>query len=132
MMLPKTGIDGCNIIPMTPNRDTRGSLCEIYRQSWPHAFPIVQWNVCTSHAGVVRGAHVHVAYDEFYTLPRGRVLLGLADIRRGSPTYRKSAQLEWRAEDGFAVVIPTGVAHVMLSEDDSILVLGLSEYWNAQ
>jgi dTDP-4-dehydrorhamnose 3,5-epimerase len=60
------------------------------------------------------------------------VLLGLADIRRESPTYRKSVQFEWAAQDGFAVVIPRGVAHVVLFEEDSILALGLSDYWNPE
>jgi len=81
---------------------------------------------------VVRGAHVHVDYDEYYALARGRVLLGLADIRRSSPTYRKSIQVPWSAEDAFAVVIPRGVAHVVLFEEDSVLVFGLSGYWQAK
>jgi len=132
MMLPQTGIDGCNTVPVTANRDARGCLFEIYRQSWPQAFPTVQWNVCASNAGVVRGAHVHVDYDEFYTLPRGRILLGLADIRPASRTYRKSVQLKWAAEDGFAVVVPVGVAHVILFQEESVLVFGLNGYWNAE
>ena len=82
--------------------------------------------------GVVRGAHVHVDYHEFYTLPRGRVLLGLSDIRRASPTYRTSVQIEWADKDGFAVAIPPGVAHVVLFEEDSVLAFGLSDYWKAE
>ena len=132
MSLLKTGIDGCETVPISTNRDMRGCLYEVYRQSWPNAFPTVQWNVCASNAGVVRGAHVHIDYDEFYTLPRGRVLLGLADIRRASPTYRKSVQFEWAAKDGFAVVVPRGVAHVVLFEEDSVLAFGLSDYWKAE
>ena len=131
MMLPKTGIFGCDTVAVSANRDGRGCLYEIYRQSWPNAFPTVQWNACASNAGVVRGAHVHVDYHEFYTLPHGRVLLGLADIRRASPTYRKSVQLEWAARDGFAVVVPVGVAHVILFEEDLLLAFGLSGYWDA-
>jgi dTDP-4-dehydrorhamnose 3,5-epimerase len=132
MNLPKTGIVGCDTVAVSANRDSRGCLYEIYRQSWPNAFPTVQWNACASNAGVVRGAHVHVDYHEFYTLPRGRVLLGLADIRRASPTYRKSVQFEWASQDGFAVVVPVGVAHVVLFEEDSVLAFGLSGYWSAE
>ncbi len=128
----KTGIPGCDIVPVSANRDERGCLYEIYRQSWPKAFPTVQWNACASDAGVVRGAHVHVDYDEFYTLPRGRVVLGLADIRRASPTYGRSVQLEWAAHDGFAVVVPRGVAHVVLFVEDSVLAFGLSDYWKPE
>jgi dTDP-4-dehydrorhamnose 3,5-epimerase len=132
MRLPETNIAGCDVVPVSANRDQRGCLFEIYRQSWPNAFPTVQWNACASNAGVVRGAHVHVDYHEFYTLPRGRVLVGLADIRRTSPTYRKSAQFEWSAQDGFAIVVPIGVAHVIVFEEDSVLAFGLSGYWNAE
>jgi dTDP-4-dehydrorhamnose 3,5-epimerase len=130
--LPQTGISGCEIVPVSANRDQRGCLYEIYRQSWPNAFPTVQWNACASTSGVVRGAHVHVDYHEFYTLPRGRVMIGLADIRRTSPTFRQSAQFGWTDRDGFAIVVPRGVAHVVLFEEDSVLAFGLSSYWSAQ
>lgn len=131
-MPEKTGITGCEIIQIRTNRDGRGCLYEIFRQSWPGAFPAVQWNACASNAGVVRGAHVHVDYHEFYTLPRGRVVIGLADIRRTSPTFGKSVQFEWSDRDGRAVVVPWGVAHVVLFEEDSVLAFGLSDYWRAE
>lgn len=126
-----TGLLGCHIVPITANRDERGCLYEVFRQSWPGAFPTLQWNACTSSAGVARGAHVHTDYDEFYTLPSGHVLLGLCDIRRASPTYRRSVQIEWAAADAFAVVVPRGVAHAVLFKADSVLLLGLSELWTA-
>src|SRR5437588_1277308 len=128
----KTGIMNCDIVPVSANRDGRGCLYEIYRESWPNAFPAVQWNACASNAGVVRGAHVHIDYHEFYTLPRGRVLVGLADIRRTSPTYRHSVQFEWADDDGCAIVVPRGVAHVILFEEDSVLAFGLSDYWRPE
>lgn len=126
------GIVGCETVAVTANRDDRGCLFEIYRQSWPHAFPTVQWNACASKAGVIRGVHVHADYHEFYTLPRGRVLIGLADIRRSSPTFGKSIQFEWADRDGFAVVVPIGVAHVVQFLEDSVLAFGLSGYWKAE
>ena len=129
MALPSTGIQDCTIVPISANRDERGCLFEVYRQSWSGLFPTVQWNVCSSSAGVVRGAHAHVNYSEFYTLPLGRVVLGLADIRRDSPTFGQSIQLNWSAQDGFAVIVPVGVAHVVLFEEDSLLAFGLSGYW---
>src|SRR5947208_2504642 len=132
MMLRDPDIFGCYTVPVSANRDERGCLYEIYRQSWPGAFQTVQWNACASKAGVVRGAHVHVDFDEFYTLPHGRVLLGLSDVRRTSPTFRKSSQFGWSATDSFAVVVPSGVAHVLFFEEDSVLAFGLSGYWVAE
>jgi dTDP-4-dehydrorhamnose 3,5-epimerase len=127
-----TGIVECEIVPVSANRDARGCLYEIYRETWPSAFRTVQWNACASNAGVVRGAHVHVDYHEFYTLPRGRVIIGLADIRRASPTYRRSVQFEWADRDGCAVIVPRGVAHVVRFEEDSVLAFGLSDFWKAE
>ena len=129
MVPQRINIAGCEIVPICANRDNRGCLYEVYRRSWPNAFPTVQWNVCASKAGVVRGVHVHVDYHEFYTLPQGRVLIGLSDIRRDSPTFGTSTQFEWVDHDGVAIVVPIGVAHVILFEADSVLVFGLSDYW---
>ncbi len=126
------GIKGCANVPVSANRDHRGCLYEIYRQSWQGAFPTVQWNACVSGAGIVRGVHVHVDYDEFYTLPQGRVQLGLIDIRRGSKTFKKSVQFEWSDNEGVAVIVPRGVAHVVYFIEASILAFGLSDYWKPE
>ena len=110
-------IDGCAVVPAKPNPDARGCLYEIYRAEWPGAFPTVQWNACVSNAGVVRGVHVHVDYEEYYTLLAGRGILGLHDIRRDAPTFGRSITIDWRADDRCAVAIPHGVAHVLIVHD---------------
>jgi dTDP-4-dehydrorhamnose 3,5-epimerase len=125
-------IEGCAPVPVQPNADARGCLFEVFRENWPGAFRTVQWNVCSSRAGVMRGVHVHVDYDEFYTLPQGRVFLALRDARRESPTFGASAAFEWTAADGFAVPVPAGVAHAVFFLEDSVLAFGLSGYWKAE
>ena len=132
MFTDTIAIDGCKKVPVQANADQRGCLFEIFRESWDGAFHAVQWNACASSAGVTRGVHVHADYAEFYTLPRGRVILGLADIRRTSPTFGKSVQFEWNDSDGFAVLVPIGVAHVVHFIEDSVLAFGLSDYWRAE
>src|SRR5882724_2965446 len=109
--LRESAIAGCEIVPVSANRDERGCLYEIFRETWPAAFRAVQWNACASDRGVVRGAHVHVDYHEFYTLPRGEVVIGLFDIRRASPTFGSSVQCLWSDRDAVAFVVPPGVAH---------------------
>jgi dTDP-4-dehydrorhamnose 3,5-epimerase len=126
------GILGCEPVPVVPNADARGCLFEIFREEWPGAFKTVQWNACASRAGVMRGVHVHVDYDEFYTLPSGRVFLALRDIRRSSPTFGATAGFEWTAADGFAVPVPAGVAHAVYFIESSVLAFGLSSYWRAE
>jgi dTDP-4-dehydrorhamnose 3,5-epimerase len=125
-------IAGCEPVSVRPNRDERGCLFEIFREEWPGAFRTVQWNACASCAGVMRGVHVHVDYDEFYTLPQGRVFLALRDLRRASATFGASVGFEWSATDGFAVPVPAGVAHAVFFLDDSVLAFGLSGYWKAE
>lgn len=130
--MPEIPIAGCAAVPVRPNADARGCLFEIFREEWPGAFRTVQWNACASRAGVMRGVHVHADYDEFYTLPSGRVFLAIRDIRRDSPTFGRTAAFEWRAADGFAVPIPAGVAHAVFFLEDSVLAFGLSDYWRAE
>jgi dTDP-4-dehydrorhamnose 3,5-epimerase len=125
-------IEGCAPVPVQPNADARGCLFEVFRESWPGAFRTVQWNVCASRGGVMRGVHVHVDYDEFYTLPQGRVFLALRDARRQSATFGESVGFEWSAADGFAVPVPAGVAHAVFFLEDSMLAFGLSGYWKAE
>jgi dTDP-4-dehydrorhamnose 3,5-epimerase len=129
---PEVHIVGCQPVSVRPNADARGCLFEIFREEWPGAFRTVQWNACSSRAGVMRGVHVHADYDEFYTLPLGRVFLAIRDIRRDSPTFGASAGFEWSAADGFAVPIPAGVAHAVFFLEDSVLAFGLSGYWKAE
>ena len=125
-------IVGCQPVSVRPNTDDRGCLFEIFREEWPGAFRTVQWNACSSRAGVMRGVHVHADYDEFYTLPSGKVFLAIRDIRRDSPTFGVSTGFEWSAADGFAVPIPAGVAHAVFFLEDSLLAFGLSGYWKAE
>ena len=129
---PRIPIKGCAPVPVRANADHRGCLFEIFREEWAGAFKTVQWNACRSLAGVMRGVHVHVDYNEFYTLPWGRVFLALRDIRRASPTFGNSIGFEWSAADWFAIPVAAGVAHAVFFLNESILAFGLSGYWNAE
>jgi dTDP-4-dehydrorhamnose 3,5-epimerase len=129
---PMIPIVGCAPVSVKANADDRGCLFEIFREEWAGAFKTVQWNACSSRAGVMRGVHVHVDYDEFYTLPMGRVFIALRDIRKKSPTFGNSIGFEWSAADGFAIPVPEGVAHAVFFLDDSVLAFGLSGYWKVE
>ena len=132
-MIKRTNpINGCGPVPVRANSDSRGCLFEIYREEWPGAFKTVQWNACASRKGVMRGVHVHVDYDEFYTLPTGRVFIALRDIRRSSSTFGASVGFEWSSAHGIAVPVPAGVAHAVYFLEDSVLAFGLSGYWRAE
>lgn len=87
---PTVPIQNCAPVLVKANADDRGCLFEIFREEWVGAFKALQWNACSSRSGVMRGVHVHIDYDEFYTLPMGRVFIALRDIRKASPTFGNS------------------------------------------
>jgi len=82
---PTIPIQNCAPVLVKANADDRGCLFEIFREEWVGAFKAVQWNACSSRSGVMRGVHVHIDYDEFYTLPMGRgfsLRSGISERRR--------------------------------------------------
>ncbi len=57
-------ISGVSILSLETHRDTRGSLTEIYRQSWCDT-QHVQWNHVNNEANILRGVHVHPLHKDF-------------------------------------------------------------------
>ena len=51
-----TSIKDCEIVPVSANRDERGCLYEIYRETWPGALRAGKLNAVASDTGVGRGA----------------------------------------------------------------------------
>ena len=121
---------GVTIRPLTAHADSRGSLTEIYREVWDLGCRPVQVNAMASIADSLRGVHVHVTHADHLTLVTGRMLLGLHDLRDWSPTAGLSRSIELDARQPCAVVIPVGVAHGFYFSEASMLVYGVSHYWN--
>jgi dTDP-4-dehydrorhamnose 3,5-epimerase len=102
--------------------DERGAFSEIYRAS---AMPMefVQSNHSFSRAGALRGLHWHEHQADLWYLVRGRLQVGLVDLRTQSdPPLADSFVLE--AGERTAVFIPPGVAHGYLALTDIDLI-----YW---
>ncbi len=112
-----TEIEGVRTIPLTSHADERGSLTEIYRQAWLEPpRPMVQANLSVSAAGVLRGLHFHREQADLWVVVSGSAFVGLFDLRTGSPTEGRSAELE--LSDGperVGLYIPPGVAHGFLA-----------------
>jgi dTDP-4-dehydrorhamnose 3,5-epimerase len=111
--------------------DGRGRVGEIFRAEWPTGVAPVQWVMSISEAGVMRGVHAHIRHDDYFVLLDGRLVLGLRDLRAGSPTGERSALLELRGDMPVAVSIPHGVAHGFLFLARSTYVLGSTHYYDA-
>src|ERR1700716_515657 len=102
---------GVHHTALTPHPDDRGSLVELFRESFPGGFRAVQWNAVTSRAGVLRGVHVHLVHSDYLCVLAGRAVVGLCDLREESPTHHAAAVVELSAAAPSALTIPPGGAH---------------------
>ncbi len=93
--------------------DSRGRFCETFRKAWfpQRSWQAMQCNRSESRAGVLRGLHYHFHQVDYWQLLTGTMEVGLADLRRSSPTFGHSVLLRVDAESGLGIYIPPGVAH---------------------
>ncbi len=118
---------------ITPKRhaDGRGWFSETFHEErlrqigMPERF--VQDNQSNSkRAGTLRGLHFQVppaAQAKLVTVPKGRILDVVVDVRLGSPTYGKHTAIELSAQSGQQLYIPIGFAHGFLTLEDDVTVL---------
>lgn len=119
-------------VPIRVFGDDRGTFCESFRREW---FPFVDWtdmqmNRSVSKAGVLRGLHYHLNQIDYWFLMAGKIRVGLADLRPGSPTYKVGATLEMDADEPVGLYIPIGVAHGFYAHTDIILTYVVNQYYN--
>ena len=97
--------------------DARGDFRELYhaeryRDAGLDA-TFVQDNLSRSRRGTVRGLHLQHprAQGKLVTVLDGAVRDVAVDVRRGSPTFGRTAALELTADEGTQLWIPPGFAH---------------------
>ena len=125
------GIEGVLLFPLSTHPDLRGSFTEDYRREWiPGGREMVQGNVSFSKATVLRGLHFHREQADWWNFYTGAAVVGLYDLRKGSPTEGKGVALPLDTEQGFAgLYIPRGVAHGFYAERDLILHYMVDNYY---
>lgn len=133
---PYGGLEGLLLVegPFFP--DERGYFFEAYREDdWEKAgLPaLVQDNLSRSKRGVVRGLHYQIppkAIGKLVRCSRGRIFDAVVDIRRGSPTYGKSASIELDDSGNRMFWVPAGFAHgfCALSETADV-TYKVTDYW---
>lgn len=75
-------------------------------------FRPVQWNWSRLEAGAVKAWHLHLGQEDLWIVPPDSALLvGLVDLRRGSPTASTTQRLALGAGRCHRLLIPRGVAH---------------------
>jgi dTDP-4-dehydrorhamnose 3,5-epimerase len=117
-------LPGCKIIEPQVFGDSRG----VFYESWNKArwaqhgldLEFVQSNVSMSERGVLRGLHYQwpQAQGKLVSVLEGEVYDVAVDIRRGSPTFGRSAAVMLSAGNKRQFWIPEGFAHgfVVVSE----------------
>jgi dTDP-4-dehydrorhamnose 3,5-epimerase len=122
--------DGVALLPLTMNRDSRGSFTELFRVEWDTGLSPVQWNAVNSEPGTLRGVHLHIRHDDYLTVLKGRACVGLRDLRRDSPTEGLSVLVELTEDPLTALLIPHGVAHGFYFPEPSLHLYAVTKYWD--
>ena len=122
--------EGVVITPLTNHPDDRGSFTEIFRRAWPTGVDPLQFNLATTRQGVMRGCHVHLRHDEFFLSAKGRIIVGLSDIRPASPTFGTGVLIDLSDERMALLTIPHGVVHGFYAITESLLLAGATHYYD--
>lgn len=126
-----TDLPGVVLVTPRTFADERGWFSESYKASdfaaagLPGGF--VQDNLSSSaKRGTLRGMHFQrdpFAQGKLVRCLRGKILDVVVDLRRGSPTERRSASFQLDAAAGTMVWVPVGFAHGFQALVDDCLVL---------
>jgi len=123
-------IHGVQLRRLTMNRDARGSFTEIFSNAWGLPIEAVQWSLVKSHRKVLRGMHVHLRHDEYFTVVQGRACVGLYDLRLDSPTKGAASLVEIDGDSLSFLCFPRGVLHGWYFYEDSLHLQAVSEHYS--
>ncbi len=124
-----SNIQSVVIRPLGSHPDERGELTEVFRNEWNLGDNPVQWNIVMSRPGVLRGVHCHWRHTDVLNVISGELILGIIDLRPGSPTESRS-ELHRIPALSAVVAIPVGVAHGFYFEQPTCMAYGVSTYWS--
>jgi dTDP-4-dehydrorhamnose 3,5-epimerase len=129
---PSERIADVLIVELKPHADERGRFVEIFRKEWFPQRPwrAIQSNHSESAAGVLRGLHYHHRQVDYWYLFAGHIRVGLADLRRRSPTFGHTVVIDMRAEERQGLYIPVGVAHGFVALTRASLMYIVDAYYD--
>lgn len=122
-----TQLHQVKLVSLKEHKDSRGSFTEIFQDHWGTVLKPVQWSVVKSEANVFRGMHYHQRHDEYFCLIDGHCVLGLRDLRAGSPTQHQSALFELFGDDPAALIFPKGMLHGWYFHTPALHIQSVSE-----
>ncbi|MCB0129271.1 MAG: dTDP-4-dehydrorhamnose 3,5-epimerase family protein [Caldilineaceae bacterium] len=125
-------IQGVKFTRLRAFGDDRGRFLETFRKEWfpERTWAIFQTNRSDSAAGVLRGLHYHFKQVDYWYVPSGKVRVGLADLRQGSPTFQATQVIELGDHNQMGVFIPVGVAHGFYALTDATLTYLVDNYYD--
>jgi dTDP-4-dehydrorhamnose 3,5-epimerase len=127
--LVDVGIAGAVLVPLTVHEDGRGHFAEMFRRSWlPGMREVVQANLSLSRPNVLRGLHFHRKQADYWSILSGTAFVALYDVRKGSPTEGKKAEIDMDADERRCLLIPEGVAHGFYTATGALLQYLLDQY----
>jgi len=140
MQFSQCEIEGLVIIEPKVFGDERGYFFESYHKDKFRAFGLdldfVQDNQSLSGKGILRGLHFQRPPHEQGKLIRvidGAIIDVVVDIRKSSPTYGKTFQIELNAENKTMFWVPPGFAHGFCTlEDHTIVTYKCTGLYNPQ
>jgi dTDP-4-dehydrorhamnose 3,5-epimerase len=107
-----TGLDGVELVRVSPHVDDRGSLIEIYNPSlkfWRE--PIVYTYGVLIRPGRIKGWGMHKLQTDRYYVATGCLRVVLYDGRTDSPSYQRFAEFHFTDASLGLLRIPPGVWH---------------------
>jgi dTDP-4-dehydrorhamnose 3,5-epimerase len=107
-------IEGVNIRRLITHPDDRGTLTEVFRESWnfhPDRLQFVK--LITTRPGKVKGWVKHLKQDDRIAVCYGTAQFVLYDDREDSPTYKMVNELFFSEVNRSIFVIPAGVYHAV-------------------
>ena len=107
---------GVHLGRLDPHEDDRGTFTEVFATHWGTGVDPTQWSLVRSHAGVLRGMHLHLRHDELLTVTSGVLWVGLHDLRPESPTAGRSQLLRLAGEEPTTLAFPRGLVHGWIAE----------------
>lgn len=112
--------------------DNRGRFMETFRKEWfpERSWNVVQTNCSYSQPNVLRGLHYHRRQVDYWFVPFGMIRVGLADLRRSSPTRNASQTIEIGDNKPLGIFIPVGVAHGFLALTHAALTYLVDSYYD--
>lgn len=137
MDIVKTGISGLIEIKPKIHQDNRGWFQEFYKHSSFRdlcgGVPFIQDNLSFSKKGVLRGLHLQIGASgqaKLVTVLSGKVLDVVVDLRKGSPTFGHSYQLELDGQSRNMLFVPEGFGHGFSALEDSLFMYKCSNEYD--